>query len=119
MESFMVKKINPNKDLTLAEQALLQQQAKDASAADQLKGTVAGAIWTEIKDKPIEMFALPNQVVGMHCHPIPVEPNRLYLVANSSAVLPSLEVAVGKSYVIEQADKFILISRAPVPLIKK
>ena len=115
----MSKKTKTNKDLTLAEQAVLQQQAKDVSAADQLKGTVAGKIWEEIKDKNIEMFALPSQVVSMHCHPIPVEPNRLYLVANSSAVLPSLEAAIGNPYNIELADKFIIVSRAPAPLIRK
>lgn len=116
----MSKKTKTNKDLTLAEQAALQQQAKDASVATQLKDTVAGQIWNEIKDKNIEMFALPNQVIGMHCHPIAVEPSRLFLVANSTAVLPSLEMAVGNKYTVEQADRFIIVARAPAnPLLKK
>src|SRR5574338_78006 len=116
----MSKKTQTNKDLTLAEQAVLQQQAKDATVADQLKDTVAGQIWNDIKDKNIEMFALPDQVVNMHCHPVPIDPDRLFLVANSTAVLPSLEVAVGKKYTVEQADKFIIVARAVVnPLLKK
>lgn len=72
----------------------------------------AEKIWNEIKDKEIEMFALPNQTVSQHCTPFPVEPSKLYLTIRSSAVLPSLEAACGSGYVVEMADRFVIVKRA-------
>lgn len=103
---------------TQAQQAAEKQAAKDKAVAEAIKETVAGEIWNEIKDKTIEMFALPDQIVSMHAHPVPVEPSKLFLVTNSSAVLPSLEAAVGKKYVVELAGQFITVSRAVQPFKK-
>jgi len=80
--------------------------------------TEAQKIWEEIRYRPIEMFALPNQVVEQHCTPFPAEPNRLFLTVRSTATLPSLEVACGKDFVVELADKFVIVARAvasPIP----
>lgn len=99
---------------TLAQQALEAQQNKDVAVAKHLAGTLAGEIWNEIKDKSIEMFALPDQKVNMHCHPVDIEPSKLYLLTTSTAVLPSLETALGKKYVVELVDRFVSVSRAPV-----
>jgi hypothetical protein len=115
----MSKKTAPKTEQTLSQQAQTKQAAKDKVMAEAMKDTVAGEIWAEIKDKNIEMFALPDQTVSMHCHPVPIEPAKLYLTTNSSAVLPSLETAIGKKYVIELADKFVVVSRAIVPLTLK
>lgn len=104
---------------TQAQLAAEKQAAKDKAVAEAIKETVAGEIWNEIKDKTIEMFALPDQVVSMHCHPVPVEPSRLFLLANSTAVLPSLEAAIGKKYAVELAGQFITVARAPQALPKK
>jgi hypothetical protein len=104
-----------SKEPTLAEQNLAKQAAKDKATAEAMKDTVAGEIWSEIKDKNIEMFALPDQVVSMHVRPVPIEPTKLYLVANSTSVLPSLEAAVGKKYVVELADRYLIVTRAVVP----
>ncbi len=113
-----MKKNQPKTELTLAQQAQAKQVAKDAATAEAMKDTVAGEIWDEIKDKNIEMFALPDQTVSMHCRPIPIEPSKLYLTASSTSVLPSLETAVGKKYAVELADRFIVVSRAVAPLTK-
>jgi hypothetical protein len=79
--------------------------------------TDAEKIWDEIKSLPIDMFALPNQVVSDHVHPIPqIDPAKLYTTVRSTATLPSLEATVGKRFVVELADKFVIISRAPAPL---
>lgn len=110
-----MKKKTAAKEPTLAQQNAAAQATKDAATADAMKDTEAGAIWSEIKDKNIEMFALPNQVVSMHAHPVNVEPNKLYLILNSTSVLPSLEAAIGKKYVVELADKFCIVTRAVVP----
>lgn len=107
------------KEPTLAEQAAAKQQEKDSATAKNLQGSVAGEIWDEIKDKEIEMFALPDQKVHMHVHPINIEPTKLYLVLNSSAVLPSLEVALGKKYVVELVDKYVAVTRAVTPLTQR
>jgi hypothetical protein len=99
--------------------AVLTQAEKDVKQAKAMEGTEAGAIWGEIKDKSIEMFALPNQVVSMHVHPVFVDPGKLYLTLNSTATLPSLEVAIGSKYTVELADKFCIVARAVAPLSAK
>jgi hypothetical protein len=81
--------------------------------------TEAIKIWNEIKDKSIEMFALPNQRVMDHCYPVDIEPSKLYLRTKSTSVLPSLEVSCGKNFVVELVDKYVSVSRALTPLTKK
>lgn len=75
----------------------------------------ADKIWSEIRFRPIEMFALPNQVVEQHCTPFAADPNKLFLTTRSTAVLPSLEAACGKDFVVELADKFIIVTRSVAP----
>lgn len=107
------------KDPTLVQQAVAKQQELDSKNVNLMEGTVAGEIWNEIKDKKIEMFALPDQFVCMHCHPVVIEPSKLYLLTNSSAVLPSLETAIGSGYSVEKLDKFVAVSKVAVPLTKR
>lgn len=99
--------------------------------------TEAEKIWEEIQFLPIEMFALPNQVVAQHCEPLPfaIDPSRLFLTTRSTATLPSLEFSLlsytkdakvqaaelakrghvmeVKEYTVELADKFVIVGRAP------
>jgi hypothetical protein len=81
--------------------------------------TESGKIWDEIKNKNIEMFALPDQRVWQHCEPILIEPTKLYLRTRSSSVLPSLETACGKGYVVELLDKYVTVTRAVTPLTQR
>lgn len=74
-------------------------------------------IWEEIKNLPIAMFGLPDQFVLQHCTPVPVEPSALYVTIRSTAALPSLEAAIHPAYTVELADKFVIIRRAPKPLV--
>jgi len=104
---------------TQSQMVAQKQQTLDDQSEESMQGSVSGTIWAEIKDKNIEMFALPNQKVNMHCHPVTIEPSKLYLLTNSSAVLPSLEAAIGSAYVVELADKFVIVSRAVNSLTKK
>jgi hypothetical protein len=77
----------------------------------------ADKIWAEIQNLPIQMFGLPEQFVFQHCTPIPVEPTSLYVTVRSSATLPSLEAAIAHAFVVELADKFVIIKRIPKPII--
>lgn len=77
----------------------------------------ADAIWDQIKNLPIQMFGLPDQFVLQHCTPIPVEPSNLYVSIRSTATLPSLEAAIAPAFVVELADKFVIIKRAPRPIV--
>lgn len=123
----MSKKVKSVKEPSLAQQAQEARQVKKEKLASTLEGTEAGAIWNEIKDMGIEMFGLPGQVVSMHCNPVPADPTRLFLVTASTAVLPSLEVAINKNnkgeyqhrFNVELADRFVTISRPPVSLSEK
>lgn len=102
------------KEPTLAQQAAEVQVAKDEKTTKAITGTEAGAIWEEIREKSIDMFALPDQKVFMHVHPVNIEPSKLYLLLNSTSVLPSLETAIGKKYNVELVDRFVVVSRAVV-----
>lgn len=108
----MNKKAKTTKEPTLAQLAAAKQEAKDQQTAAAMKATTAGQIWNEINGLSIEMFALPNQFVNMHCHPVFIDDTKLHLIANSSAVLPSLEVAIGNRYTVELVDKYLVVARA-------
>lgn len=73
--------------------------------------TPASKLWDEIKVKKIDMFALPNQTVEMHCEPVVVDPTRLFLKPKSNAVLPSLEAALGDSFSIELAKHYLIVTK--------
>ena len=86
---------------------------------DIVEKTEADKIWDEIKDRRIELYALPNQTVKDHCAPIAIEPSKLYLRTKSTAVLPSLEFSCGNQFTVELVDKYVSVSRTIVPLTKK
>jgi len=105
-------------------QTLVQQNANKVAARvktieEMLVGTEAGAIWNEIKEKTIQMFALPDQRILDHAAPTPVEPTKLYLLTRSTSVLPAIESAVGGNYTVELADRFVVVARAVTPLTRK
>jgi hypothetical protein len=88
-------------------------QEQPFTAKDVFGDTEAGKIWEEIKNKPIAMFGLPNQIISQYCAPTPVDPSRLYVMLTATAVLPSLEFAVGSGYTVELAGKYVIVARAP------
>ena len=55
------------------------------------KVTEAESIWAELRNLPIEMFALPNQRVEDHLLRVKGVPGVLYLKPRSAAALPALE----------------------------
>lgn len=84
-----------------------------------LGDTEANKIWKEVKNIPIAMFGLPNQIISQYCVPTPVDPSRLYLMLTASAVLPSLESAVAPKYTVELAGKYVIVAPAIDPLLRK
>lgn len=72
-------------------------------------------IWSEIKDKTIDIFALPNQVVSDHVKVAPAffkaDPGKLYVTLKASAALPALEESVKKNFTVSQVDKWVTVSR--------
>ena len=74
--------------------------------------TEAGKIWNEIKNKKIEMFALPDQIVEKYCHLISIEPSKLYVIPSAPSVLPALETALGSKYTVSLAEKYLIVARA-------
>jgi hypothetical protein len=83
------------------------------------ENTEANIIWNEIKDKAIEMFALPEQKISQYAAPVSVEPSKLYLLTRASSVLPAIEAAVGKNYTVELVDKYTVVARTIVSLTRK
>lgn len=79
--------------------------------------TEAQVIWDQVRMRPIQMFGLPGQTVEQHCTFVTVEPSALYVTIRSSATLPSLEAAVAPDFTVELADKFVIVRRAPKPII--
>ena len=96
-----------------------EEKQKVKTIEELLQGSEAGKIWEEIKEKEIQMFALPGQKVKDYCKPSIVEPSKLYLLTTATSVLPSLEAAIGTNYVVEVADKYVVVSRAAVFPFKK
>lgn len=94
----------------------MTKPGKDTVNEEPKQLTEAEKMWNEIKDKSIEMFGLPDQVIAMHCGVVTVDPSVLYLTVRSSAVLPSLEAAISPAFTVEMADKYVLVKRAPKPL---
>lgn len=95
------------------------KKSVETAAEKAMVNTVAGQIWNEIKDKRLDMFALPDQMVHNYCHPKFVEPSKLYLLISASSTLPVLESALGNKYVVELMDKYVVVSRPAVSLTKK
>lgn len=112
---------------TLAEAAAEKIEQSKKKIEDLIQGTEAGRIWNDIKDREIFMFALPDQRVSHHASPVLIDTEKLYLVLQSSAALPSLEEAVGKSdprrgivaYAVTLEDRFAVVTPVPVPLSAK
>jgi hypothetical protein len=113
------KKTSRDKSANVKKEEVITK--KNAAFESAMQGTEAAVIWGEIKNSAIEMFAIPNQIVEMHCTPVPADPNRLFLVMTSTAVLPSLESAINKNakgsfehrFNVELADRFVIVSRVP------
>lgn len=80
-------------------------------STDSAVKTEADKIWEEIKNKKIEMFSLPSQIVSQYCKPTFIEPEKLYLIVSATSVLPALEVALGEKYVVDRLEKFVTVSR--------
>lgn len=77
-------------------------------------------IWDEIKNVRLEIFALPNQFVHTYYKPMIIDPVKLHLtgLTKASSVLPALESALYPKYLIEQIDRFIVITLAPAQIKK-
>jgi hypothetical protein len=83
--------------------------------------TVAQAIWADIKDRPIDMFGLPNQTPAHFCKPMMVEPTKLYLTltGTASSVVSALETAFKHRYDVEAVDRYIVLSNKTTFPFKK
>lgn len=85
-----------------------------------VKENMADKIWGMISNIPLEIFALPNQTLQMHCNVIPVTPDALYITLKSTAALPALEEAVLKvklpsnqQWDVSQAGAYTVIKIVP------
>src|ERR1700686_1224176 len=97
-----------HKNQTLATQNAELAASKVKSIEEILVGSEAGQIWSEIKDKTIQMFALPDQKISDYAAPSPVEPSKLYLVARASSALPAIKAALGKNYTVDLVDRYLV-----------
>ena len=85
---------------------------KKPTVEEMLAGTESIKIWNEIKNHPIDVFAIPNQIVSDYFKPAVVEPSKLYLtMTKASAAIPALETSLGKSFLVELVNKYVVVSR--------
>jgi len=82
------------------------------SNENETKQNMCDKLWSELKDKKIEMFSLPPQPLSSFCKPAIVDPTKLYLLPTASSLLPGLETALGNAYKVELVDKYIVVSKA-------
>jgi hypothetical protein len=78
----------------------------------------ADVIWDEIKDLPIQMFALPNQKVGDYLRRV-VNANILLVKPTATAVLPALEAVLGSKYSVVVSESYWTIKREEVVDVSK
>lgn len=81
------------------------------------------SIWNEIKDLPIEMFALPNQKVFNHVDLVSETENKAVCRFKSATVIPALEAVLNSlkvfkkeknthvpKYKMEESENYLIIS---------
>ncbi len=94
---------------------------------DKTEQTVSSKLWDQIKDLPIEIFALPNQTVKDHVKREDgmekVFPEDVYVTLRSAAVYPALEEALGSGQArgqikLAKNEKFELSQSAKFTVIK-
>lgn len=73
--------------------------------------TEANKIWNEIKNKPINMFAIQNQTVQNYCQPVSLDPSKCFLKYTASSVIPALETVLQDTYDFEASGQYIIVSR--------
>lgn len=76
-------------------------------------------IWEEIKNLPIDVFAIAGQCIAQHVIKIELPGTELYVKLASSAVLPALEATLahpalirGKKYEVLAGDGYVVIRRS-------
>lgn len=89
--------------------------ATESGGTSDTSQTEADRIWSEIKDKKIDMFSLPSQVVSQYCKPVAIDPSKLYLLLTATSVLPALETSLGENYVVDRVERFVTVSRKLKP----
>ena len=105
----VVKRVAKDNDTVVSDKAsdMLQNETERVLAPP----SEADKIWQEIKDAQIQLFSLPRQTVSMHARAVDIEPNALYLELSSPAAFPALDELLGQVFNVEQADRFIKVSR--------
>jgi hypothetical protein len=89
-----------------------KETVKIEKPTKQAKKTEADVIWDEISKLSISMFALPAQKVEQHLEKLPVPGKSLYVRPRSTAVITSLEEAIGENYEINTTENgYLIISR--------
>lgn len=97
-------------------------------AESKAEPTEAQKIWDKICNLPIELYALPNQVVSQHvAREEKLEravPDALHLILKSAAVLPALEESLGRvqwgsdergplTFELSQTHKYTVVKIVP------
>ncbi len=81
------------------------------------KKTKADVIWDQIKDLPVEIYALPDQTLKQHVERLQVTEDQVHLRIKSPAIVPALEeslskvkLARGEKFDILPQKNFIVVS---------
>jgi hypothetical protein len=80
------------------------------------KPEVKSEIWNKIAKKPINMFALPNQLVEDYVTLKHDSVDQIYVTLKCSAALPSLEEAVTPDFKVELHEGYVVVKKASKPL---
>ena len=96
---------------------MVRKTSKKQEEPKPLPDTPATKLWERIKNRPIDLFGMPNQTVEMYCYYAPIDDDVVYLIPKASAVLPALEetlkgVAIepGQEWLVELAGQYIRVS---------
>lgn len=67
-------------------------------------------IWDEIKDKPLDVFAMTSTVSNF-CEYVDIDPTKCYIKCKATATLPALETALGVGFQCTMVEKYVLIEK--------
>lgn len=72
--------------------------------------TASKKIWTDMKDKDINVFAMPAKVSD-YFNFIEIDEVKCYLTCKASAALPALEATLGEGFKCSTVDKYVVVEK--------
>ena len=90
-----------------------QEETKEVVVAKEVivEPNFGDKLWEEIKDKPIDMFALPGKRVQDFVSKVMGTANSLLVSVKVGAAIPALEQTLGNTFKVVPDEKYVTVSK--------